>query len=168
LGVSTQLRRIINKYGIKNNSDLYNNKLRIFEENNIDGIMNFSELFIEPDKKIKDALKDTVLYSQKAQLMDGKGMYIIRKLFDAYLTTPNQLPDHIIVKVFIEIGELKETDELTKYRIGELRNEMKSRPLKDRSFFVCLCRNICDYISSMTDRYALKQYENLYEPIILL
>jgi dGTPase len=167
LGVSTQLCRIINKYGIKNNSDFYNVKQRIFEENDIDGLMNFSQRFIEPDKKIKEALKDTVLYSQKAQLMDGKGMYIIRKLFDAYLNTPNQLPDHIIAKIFIEFGKLKVTDEITKYYIGELRNEMKSRPLKDRSFFVCLCRNICDYISSMTDRYALKQYENLYEPIIL-
>jgi len=78
------------------------------------------------------------------------------------------LPDHIIVRIFTEYGKLKVTDEITKYHIGELRNEMKNKPLKDRSFFVCLCRNICDYISSMTDRYALKQYENLYEPIILL
>ena len=168
LGVSTKLRRIINKYKIKNSDDFYNDKKRISEENNIDELMNFSDRFIEPDKKIKEALKETVLYSQKAQLMDGKGMYIIRKIFDAYLTTPNQLPDHIIVRIFTEYGKLKVTDEITKYHIGELRNEMKNKPLKDRSFFVCLCRNICDYISSMTDRYALKQYENLYEPIILL
>jgi dGTPase len=167
LGVSSQLRSIISKYKIKNNDDFYHNKKMISKENDINRLMNFSERFTEPDKKIKNALKDTVLYSQKAQLMDGKGMFIIRKLFDAYLTTPNQLPDHIIVKVFNECGKLKATDEITKYYIGELRNEMKNKPLRERLFFVCLCRNICDYISSMTDRYALKQYENLYEPKIL-
>lgn len=167
LGVSSQLRRIIKKYEIKSNSDFYNNKKQIYEENDIDSLMNFSERFMVPDKRIKEALKDTVLYSQKAQLMDGKGMYIIRKLFDAYLNTPNQLPDHIVFKTFTEYGELKVTDEITKYHIGALRNKMRNMHLMDRAFFVCLCRNICDYISSMTDRYALKQYENLYESIIL-
>jgi dGTP triphosphohydrolase len=165
--VSSELRTIINKYKIKNSNDFYLNKEIIFKDDKIDKIMNFSESFLAPDKKIKEALKKTVINSQKAQLMDGKGSYIIRNLFDAYFTTPNQLPDHVILKVFTDYGK-KGIDEITKYHIGELRDEMKNKSLNDKFFFVCLCRCICDYISSMTDRYALKQYENLYEPIILM
>lgn len=156
-------KNIIDKYSIKTSNDFYSNKEKIWEENknNLDDLMQFSEGFRKPDQEVRKLLENRVLNSQKAQLMDGKGTYIVRKLFEAYLNTPNQLPDNIITKLFTDYETLKRTDRNSKYDIGGLRSDLGG-VIKDNTFLLHLCRNICDYIASMTDRYALKQYEKLY------
>lgn len=40
--------------------------------------------------------------------------------------------------------------------------EARSEGKYDKERDICLMRNICDHIASMTDRYALKEYEKLY------
>ena len=81
--------------------------------------MTFNDTFKDLDSKLRDFLKTRIINSQKAQLMDGKGSYIIRNLFEAYLGTPNQLPDNIIKKLFVDYnmfkrGEMSLSDNLCK------------------------------------------------------
>jgi dGTPase len=191
LNVANNLEQIIDKYSIKDNEDFYLKKSHIWEgeKDEIENKMSFSAGFEKFNKKIKLLLKNRIINSRKAQMMDGKGTFIIRKLIEAYMNTPNQLPDNVITKLFIEFKEiidnLRDEDksallkknsflkrllkkmtrekEMTKEIIGNLRDELdKPALLKINSFLLCLYRSICDYISSMSDRHALKQYEKLY------
>ena len=171
--IAKKLKRLINKYSINSSSDFYGKKSKIFEEygkeEGIDNsVMSFNDEFNNRDEKVKDLLYKRIINSRKAKLMDGKGTYIIRNLFEAYLSTPNQLPDNIIVKLFTDYGIVKLGETITKYDIGGLRSDLENKKaISDDSFVFHLCRNICDYITSMTDRYAQKQYEKLYGSTIL-
>jgi len=171
MSVAKNLKKdIIDKYSIKNSDDFYVNKDKIWEDNkdNLDDLMQFSEGFRQPDQKVKKLLEKRIINSQKAQLMDGKGTFIVRNLFEAYLYTPNQLPDNIITKLFTDYKKIKRSCPFSKYEIGGLRYDLEDQRItKDSLFLSNLCRNICDYIASMTDRYALKQYEKLYGSNIL-
>jgi len=168
-------RHIIDQYTIKTSDDFYQNKTAMWEASEkefimqkekimqIEKIMSFNEDFNNSDEQIKKMLKNLIINSRKAQLMDGKGTFVIRRLFEAYLSTPNQLPDNVILKWSIDYGLFDKNEKITKYLIGELRSELENkRATKEEKVLTTLCRNICDYISSMTDRYALKQYEKLY------
>jgi len=174
-------KEIIRKFEIKDNNEFHKKKKTIWEtphiikkENKrvslvgldkIDYIMNFNEDFIEPNRKLKELLKTTIISSRKAQLMDGKGTFIIRKLFEAYLNTPNQLPDRVVLKLFVDYG-LNPED--SNYDLGLCRQELGNhKSLQGDDIRILLCRNICDYISSMTDSYALRQYEKLYGSKVL-
>ncbi len=57
-------------------------------------------------KNLQDFLKNTILKSEIVEKNDGKAAYIIKKLFEAYLTNPHQLPDESLISVwnlFLEI-----------------------------------------------------------------
>jgi dGTPase len=160
----------IRRYSIETSMDFYREKEKIFKENKFDEKMPFDNAFGEPDINLKKSLYNRIISSQKAKLMDGKGNYIIRKLFEAYLSTPNQLPDNVVKSLFTDFGLLHREDgshedreKSAKFEIGWLRDELEGKTTqKDEKLLSDLCRNICDYIASMTDRYALKQYEELY------
>lgn len=172
ISTAKKLDGFIRRCSIKTNKDFHRNKTMIWkaEEDKIEKLMAFDDDFCEKDLELKKILKNRIINSRKAQLMDGKGTYVIRHLFEAYLGTPNQLPDDVVKNIFTEsplFGKnktfLKEGMKATKYQIGQLRDKLEEIVIEnDDIFHACLCRNICDYIASMTDRYALKQYEKLY------
>ena len=146
----------------------------------------FSKNFKEKDKKFQEFLKNAVLNSQSVQMMDGKGKYIIRKLFQAYFTNPQQMPDKTVKTFLRNIGvllgiQIKQEDILPSF----IRNEIKryhrdilkekeenkeidvfgkflEREITIYEYKIVLMRTITDYIAGMTDKYALKQYEILY------
>ncbi len=191
-------------------------------------------------EELKDYLKNTILKSEIVEKNDGKASYIIRRLFEAYLTNPHQLPDETLIKIFkkfndkyfiepnyleIIIGGYKELlkelngklfeyleprklarisdwnkcisdDQLIEYpkefielynskeklkksmfKIKISTNEKRSaqkeiseyRNIIDNPIFIslyywkrALIRGICNYISNLTDREALSEYEKLY------
>lgn len=121
------------------------------------------------DDAFQDKMKDIILNSYQVQRMDGKGRYIINRLFEAYLTNPQQLNDDTIISVFQiydpELVEELRTTENSRIsgRIGQIRNQLeKKRHLSEPEFQQALLRSICDYISSMTDAHAMKEYHQLY------
>lgn len=103
--------------------------------------------------------------------MDGKGNFIIRELFKAYLTNPQQLPDKTIIRLFDNLKDRtsinyleQETAKDNLKKIGYLRDKLQElHSSNDKNYKECLMRTICDYISGMTDTYALQLYSNLYE-----
>ncbi len=124
-------------------------------------IFNKDPLFI----RLKNIEKSFILNNFLINRMDGKATFIIRRLIKAYLTNPKQLTDYILKKYgnSCTIPELKK--ELAKVPENNIRflppsiwEENKKIIIHDPAFV----RLICDYISFMTDVFALQEYQKLY------
>lgn len=111
----------------------------------------------------KKTIKESIHHSRNVQRMNEKGKYIIRKLFEAYYSHPQQLPDGPILHLLVDIGVYQNIDEAKNDGIGTARvnfeNEMGHPDAKMKCL---LMRRICDHIASMTDHYAIEEYNNLY------
>lgn len=166
---------LMDKYNIKSNEDFYENKLKIFNEKNIFDIAAYDKNFSEQEDIFKEYLKNRILNSFKAQSMDGKANYIIKRLFKAYLSNPQQLPDKTIISFYRNYNENYLNRAINKDKkmdlyfspalIGDLREKLKRDNFtncNNKKYRCALLRTICDYVSGMTDNYALNQYELLY------
>lgn len=128
-----------------------------------DNIITISE---EIDTKIfKGIIKGSVHHSRNVERMNEKGRYIIRKLFEAYYAHPQQLPDGPILHLLVE-AKYKGYDNIDvakKLGVGQARVDFDEL-MKNPTIFVqtLLMRRICDHIASMTDHYAIEEYNNLY------
>lgn len=113
----------------------------------------------------KNTIKESIHHSRNVERMNEKGKYIIRKLFEAYYAHPQQLPDGPILHLLVDLRSTKyaNIDEAKEAGIGEVRVEF-DKILKNPSIYVecMLMRRICDHIASMTDHYAIEEYNNLY------
>lgn len=154
-------------------------------ENNIndDSIKDCSELVIKRpvigfDKKTENVRKklekltsNKVINSEEVNCFDGKGAYVIKKLFRAYHTNPRQLPTSTIRRIHRELTKYSNNvvnirdgeseliqQEIEIYKGINVDNELKR--LKHKIFI----RSIIDLIAGMTDDYANKQFDKLYSP----
>ena len=157
MDLTTETKRRINAKGEELNIDSpeafkrEKNQITIDEAKHL---VSYSTPFSEADKVLHKFLKKNVLNSYSAQTMDGKGAYIIRKLFDAYLSNPSQLPDTAI-KHFYAMANSPITE------IGEMRGKINEYRNTDTRRNV-LMRAITDFIGSMTDSHAYDQFDMLY------
>lgn len=127
----------------------------------------FNKEFRETDKAFNNYLCNHILNSELAQCMDGKATYVIRKLFKAYLTNPQQLPDKTIISIIRNWEDDKgvhfNDDEKCMTTASSCRTKLKLLlNQNDLTIHRILLRRICDYIAGMTDDYALKCYAKLY------
>lgn len=122
-------------------------------------------------KIFQDTITSRVLSSYDIQSADAKGKYIIRKIFQAYYHTPQQLPNHCVYEFLIaykpeEYSQKKLIQMANDEGVGKVRDIFSSiidqlRPDQKEERLI-LMRVICDYIAGMTDAYAKKAYEDLY------
>ena len=73
------------------------------------------------------------------------------------------LPDGPIMHFMVDIGEYKNIDLARETGAGIVRtnfDQILRSPLL--IYKLLLMRRICDYIASMTDRYAIEDYNHLY------
>lgn len=122
-------------------------------------------------REFQDELSKSVLYTYDVQRTDSKGKYIIKNLFEAYYTNPQQLPDSALKNLYNALKKdgyhFNITDEYYKIDSSKLRIEiMKAvgeiRRRRDIGRDICIMRIICDYIAGMTDKFAISEYEKLY------
>lgn len=114
-------------------------------------------------KGFEETIKGAVHHSRNVERMNEKGRYIIRKLFEAYYAHPQQLPDGPILHLLVDIGKFSTIDEVKKKGVGEARVLFDKIMLNPNIHIKCvLMRRICDHIASMTDHYAIEEYNNLY------
>lgn len=111
-------------------------------------VVAFSDHTKQADRTFHNYLKEKVLGSYMAQSMDGKGQFIIRKLFQAYMSDPCQMSDEAIKQFFHEIN----IQEISRFAVKDNITGNENT----------LMRVICDYIGSMTDSYAYRQFDILY------
>jgi len=118
---------------------------------------------IKPEE-FRGIIRGSIHHSRNVERMNEKGKYIIRKLFEAYYAHPQQLPDGPILHLLVETdSRYKNIDDAKKNGIGEARVRFENVLKNPRIYVECmLMRRICDHIASMTDHYAMEEYNNLY------
>ncbi|WP_411683094.1 dGTP triphosphohydrolase [Clostridium thailandense] len=164
-----RLNRLEEDFDIKDTEDFYEKKesiLKCRKEEGLKKIISFNDEMDISDEKFSKFLKQRILNSFKAQRMDGTGKYSIIKLFEAYVENPQQLPDKTILylyKNFLTSEDLKEYMCDGSIFVGKLRNKLEEDHYAgEEKFNAILLRTICDYISGMTDRYAISEHKKLY------
>ena len=114
-------------------------------------------------EEFEGIIKGSVHHSRNVERMNEKGKYIIRKLFEAYYAHPQQLPDGPILHLLVDTGEYPTIDDAKQKGIGEARVHFDKVMENPNIHVKCvLMRRICDHIASMTDHYAIEEYNNLY------
>jgi dGTPase len=87
--------------------------------------------------------------------MDGKAVYLLRRLFKAYLNRPLQLPDYLLLR-FARSQRIRFLRDLPLNRI----DEETGRYLNNPAFY----RAVCDFVAGMTDKFVFDEYDKLYVP----
>lgn len=149
--------------GITDPIQLYKNFDNLGLEMQKDQVIAFSD-GINTDN-FKDTIKASIHHSRNVERMNEKGKYIIRKLFEAYYAHPQQLPDGPILHLLVDLKspKYKSIDDAKEAGIGEVRVEFDKILVNPSIHVECmLMRRICDHIASMTDHYAIEEYNNLY------
>lgn len=122
--------------------------------NNIDTlskVQNFKEKIIifssfrDSFDTLKNLLGKYVYNSPIANQMDTKAQFIIERLYESFINNPKQL--HYATK--------------QKYESAQKGNYLDDR--KDGGYEISPNRVICNYLSGMTDRYALETYKIMFE-----
>lgn len=111
-------------------------------------------------------ISEKIHHSRDVERMNYKGQYIIKKLFQAYYTHPQQLPDGIVMQYMVDVQQYANMDSAITVGVGAVRKKFDAF-ISDSKLFsidaqIKLMRKICDHISGMTDHYAIEEYENLY------
>ncbi|MTI48077.1 MAG: dNTP triphosphohydrolase [Firmicutes bacterium] len=165
-----KLNELVKKYHINSAGDFYSCHEDIYKSIDIFKLVDYSEDFKAKEKNFHKYLMTRILNSQMAQKMDGKAGYIIRQLFKAYVSNPQQLPDKTIGAIYkMKMGSIEFDEEYSNKSeavvYGELREKLENDHYRDNSAAhnEVLLRGIADYISGMTDVYAMSQYKSLYE-----
>ncbi len=117
--------------------------------------------------RLKEIEDNFVINNYKIDRMNGKSSFVLRQIIKAYLTNPKQLPDHVL-ELYTDVcsvSTLKEpikhiysTPKNIRYLKKQIFEENRKYIVRDKAFL----RVMSDYIASMTDLYALRQYQKLY------
>lgn len=120
----------------------------------------------------KRKMSDIALNTYDVQRSDSKGMYIIKNLFEAYNTNPQQLPNYAIRNLYRELKKqgyhfdndisLFSDDDISELRLEVVKATKLIKSENNIAFSICVMRSICDHIASMTDNFAIREYEKLY------
>jgi dGTPase len=131
--------------------------------------VNYKPGLLTAHNGFKKFLKRRILGSYVAQSMDGKSSYILKRLFEAYATNPQQLPDRTIRYLFSNYYTNLKKDNKSKnvfryHSIGYWREKLETIHYTEDSpeYKAAVLRTICDFISGMTDSFAYQQYDMLY------
>lgn len=144
--IKQNFRNFEERHEINNKEDFIDIKPTILEEEHRE-IVSFSNELRDIDNDFQSFLKSNVLSSFNAQSMDGKGEYIINKLYSAFNNNPKQLPDTAQRSFFDFIGR--------DFKRSDIMNVIPGNES-------VLHRCIVDYIGGMTDRFAYQEYDRLY------
>ncbi len=108
-------------------------------------IIEFSKEDKEIFKDFKKLIYKSVYGINTIEIMDSKAKIVAKELFEAFSNNPKLLPpDEYFKYLHCNDSELEVYD-------GYKNNEL---------------RVICDYIASMTDRFALEEHERITNPRI--
>ncbi len=116
----------------------------------------------EDEKIFKEQLKRSILNSYQVQRMDGKARFVIRRIAKAYLSNPQQMHDGMVSLLFQRCYPDK--DSIKYIFLGDKRAWLDKVYYSSRSpeYRESLLRLICDYISGMTDDFAIIEHARLY------
>jgi dGTPase len=97
----------------------------------------FSDAMRERNLELKRFLRRALYRHYRVHRMSAKAMRVIRDLFDAFFSDPRLLPFE------------------AQRKVGELERDLGANGR---------ARAVADYIAGMTDRYAIREHERIYNP----
>jgi len=100
-----------------------------------DSLVGFSDSMREKNRELKKFLRENLYRHYRVHRMSAKAAQIIRSLFDAFFGDPLLLPPE---------------------------QQKHVRQLEQRDREAGRARGIADYIAGMTDRYAIREYERIF------
>ncbi len=129
-------------------------KVRTHKESSTNNKIIRLEQYKDSFKKLKDFVKQYIYRSPMTTIMDVKAEKFIKEIYESYWKYPKQLPNEIYKK-FIDAS--------TEYNINGQKQGDLGIYLYD-GYKTTSARVLCDFIASMTDRYALETYDRLFNP----
>lgn len=172
------LDTLISQYNVNNSNTTDFFKDHSHSDNMINSAINYITYEEQKEKhnkisesitNFRDVMTERILNSYDVQRLDSKGKYIIRKLFEAYYTNPQQLPDYVIEIYLLDVEEYKTHDSIQQIILqkgmGFVRSKFVTYHFKhstDYNSQIKLMRVICDHIAGMTDSIAISEYKKLY------
>ncbi|URZ05444.1 Deoxyguanosinetriphosphate triphosphohydrolase-like protein [Clostridium felsineum] len=154
-----------------------NNHKKELEENLFikEELIKFSAQTEKVRKELEKISSNKIINSEEVNCFDGKGKYVIRKIYNAYKTNPMQMSKTTLKRIFREVCkytnyvvDITDSDysrddiekEIVIYSGEDNNNDINI--IKHKIFGRCLV----DLISGMTDDFANRQYDKLYSPRI--
>ncbi len=167
----SKLNKIKRDHRIISNEIFYKRKRDLIDQGVLNkDIVSYSSKFLLCHDNFKNYLKKRILNSYVAQSMDGKATFIIKQLFKAYITNPQQLPDRtirfLLFNYYLNQKRINKAKSVFQsHGIGFWRDKLEREHYKNDTieYKNAVLRTICDFISSMTDSNAIFYYEILYE-----
>lgn len=145
--------------------------------------LEFSNVYKDFSLRMKDEIKNKVILGYEVSKEDNKASIIIKSLFKYYFDNPRLLNDKCLRQIYIDMIKNEKTYKYAvDYRNMDNRliekeiislHELRDNPLYLSNGKIVSCgsdeilyeklkiviRNICDYISGMTDSFAKSEYE---------
>lgn len=138
----------------------------------------FSDVADAINKYLDTLIADRVINSTEVSRFDNNGATIVASLFKAYYNNPRLIHKGTQRRIYAETRRYTQNvidfelgnhdvirDEIKKITMADLsdENENLSSELKEeyKQKREILVRNICDYISGMTDTYAINEYRRI-------
>lgn len=164
----------------KNKMDNY--PVEKFEENghkvDEDKIIWFSDDAKAINDYLETLISNRVINSPEVSLFDDNGATIVASLFKAYYNNPRLIHKGTQRRIYVETRRFTQNvvdfefgnhkvilDEIQKITKADLSDENKELSAEIKQEYMqkrrILVRNICDYISGMTDTYATNEYRRI-------
>ena len=165
------LKSFFKHFGINNRKDfeaIYPNLTLDMEFDSLDGKIQIKDAISYPSELATDEiifkkqLKRGILNSYQVQRMDGKARFVIRRIAKAYLSNPQQMNDGTVSLFFNRCYPDKES--LRDLTLGDKRAWLDKIYYStiEPEYREILIRLICDFISGMTDDFAIIEHARLY------
>ncbi|MBV6632498.1 MAG: deoxyguanosinetriphosphate triphosphohydrolase [Alphaproteobacteria bacterium] len=101
-------------------------------------IIRFSDQMLADERDLREFLASRMYHHYKVNRVTSKAGRIVRQLFDLFFAEPETLPT-------------------------DWQNKVRAAAESSGDEDMGKARTICDYIAGMTDRYAMREYERLFD-----
>ena len=180
--VSTVLSYFINDVIEVSKNKMQDYSAEDFEANghNVGGerLIRFSDDAEAINKYLDTLIANRVINSSEVSLFDNNGATIVAGLFKAYYNNPRLIHKGTQRRIYVETRRCTQnvvdfelgnhdviSDEIKKITTADLSEESKELSSDYKEEYSqkreILVRNICDYISGMTDTYAINEFKRI-------
>jgi len=160
-GVSSIINRLVKDivdstwHVLRDNNIDSTEKVRAFRDNETNNRVVRVGKYSESFKKLRKFVGKYVYGNTMTAIMDTKAKKFIREIYESYMNNPKQLPGDVY-KSFIDVSKANNSESKAAGTWDDFNDGYRLTP----------ARVLCDFIASMTDRYALETYDRLFDPHI--
>lgn len=180
--VSTVLSYFINDVIEVSKNNMQDYSIKDFEANghNVgsERLIWFSDDAEAINKYLDTLIANRVINSSEVSLFDNNGATIVAGLFKAYYNNPRLIHKGTQRRIYAEVRRCTQnvvdfelgnhdviSDEIKKITMADLSKESEELSSDQKEEYTrkreILVRNICDYISGMTDTYAINEFKRI-------